>query len=460
MIYKKLITDKESEGRDIQSLSAGVKEATSDQIVGQMTQTDSKLVLDPLDPHGTHYIPAAQIVSPRKKTRRMGTGRFALILSILALTVSVALVTVLFLWVYGIPGQINDQSRKIQELTSLLEFQQSEIETMKYEETQSKQGSRDGCSLKVDKGPCMAAIPRWFFNEKSKRCEQFYYGGCQGNGNNFVTQTGCQRQCESKFLEVTRITPDKSAQLVTFPEARSNNDPNEGDACSLTPSAGPCKAQMPRFYFDSADRTCKKFHYGGCAGNANNFVTIDDCQARCRSTGSHVDDSLLTNNPGTVTQKDCQSPPDSGLCRASIERWYYDPVSATCTTFIWGGCDGNENNFSSKDKCQKVCQTAEPVETPEVPTNEVESNEDVCSQPKKVGRCRAAVPRYYFDSESKECKSFYYGGCDANENNFETAEICEARTKEEDKEEGPLHILVMVPPTSLLGVLVTSLHVE
>lgn len=434
MIYKKLNTDKEIEGRDIQSVSAEVEGANIDQLVAQMAQNDSKLVPDPLDPHGTHYVPVAQIISSRKKPRKMGTGRFALILSILALTISVALVSVLFIWVYGIPGQINDQSRKIQELTSLLEFQQSEIETMKYEEAQWKKESQDSCSLKVDKGPCMAAIPRWFFNIESKRCEQFSYGGCQGNGNNFVTQTGCQRQCESKFLEVIRITPDKSsAKLVTFPE-NPNNDLNndEEDACNLAPSAGPCKAQMPRFYFDSADQTCKKFHYGGCAGNANNFVTLDDCQARCRSTGRSFDDSLIGNTVNGAP-KDCQSPPDSGLCRASIERWYYDPVSGSCTTFIWGGCDGNENNFSSKDKCQNVCQTTndEPAETGHI-SDEVDNNEDVCSQPQKVGRCRAAILRYYYDSESKECKSFYYGGCDANENNFETPEICEARCKKSE----------------------------
>merc|ERR1712226_123943 len=47
-----------------------------------------------------------------------------------------------------------------------------------------------------------------------------------------------------------------------------------------------------------------------------------------------------------------------------------------------------------------------------------------CQQQKKVGRCRAAFPRYYYNHISKTCESFIYGGCDKNANNFKTMEDC------------------------------------
>lgn len=44
-------------------------------------------------------------------------------------------------------------------------------------------------------GPCRALIDRWGFNKKTGQCEQFDYGGCQGNGNNFETKVACEKRC-------------------------------------------------------------------------------------------------------------------------------------------------------------------------------------------------------------------------------------------------------------------------
>ncbi|XP_054837320.1 kunitz-type serine protease inhibitor homolog delta-dendrotoxin-like [Eublepharis macularius] len=55
--------------------------------------------------------------------------------------------------------------------------------------------AKDICRLPAEVGPCLALIPRWFYNWKAKECQKFDYGGCGGNANNFKTLEECQRAC-------------------------------------------------------------------------------------------------------------------------------------------------------------------------------------------------------------------------------------------------------------------------
>ena len=44
-----------------------------------------------------------------------------------------------------------------------------------------------------------------------------------------------------------------------------------------------------------------------------------------------------------------------GSCKAYIPSWRYDSVTRQCKQFVYGGCQGNENNFSSKQACENTC---------------------------------------------------------------------------------------------------------
>lgn len=55
------------------------------------------------------------------------------------------------------------------------------------------------------------------------------------------------------------------------------------------------------------------------------------------------------------------------------------------------------------------------------------SPSDICHLPKDRGPCDQYKIRYYYVKELQTCKYFFYGGCDGNQNNFESVEEC--RTK-------------------------------
>uniref|UniRef100_A0A915PA82 BPTI/Kunitz inhibitor domain-containing protein n=1 Tax=Meloidogyne floridensis TaxID=298350 RepID=A0A915PA82_9BILA len=57
-------------------------------------------------------------------------------------------------------------------------------------------------------------------------------------------------------------------------------DNGECKVCMLDNDSGPCEASYIRWWYDKGE--CKKFVYGGCKGNGNNFKTLEECQARCQ----------------------------------------------------------------------------------------------------------------------------------------------------------------------------------
>ncbi|XP_038144586.1 tissue factor pathway inhibitor 2 isoform X1 [Cyprinodon tularosa] len=171
------------------------------------------------------------------------------------------------------------------------------------------------CLLPVEEGPCGEEIKRFYYNTVTQKCEMFYYGGCQGNANNFKSYPECQKTC---------------FRIPKIPQI-----------CRLPKEVGHCRALFPRYFFNMATMRCEPFNYGGCGGNSNRFHDLTSCMEYC--------------SPKKSIPMLCLDPLDKGRCSASISRYYYNATTKTCEEFVYTGCGGSSNNFVSKQSCVDVC---------------------------------------------------------------------------------------------------------
>ena len=59
---------------------------------------------------------------------------------------------------------------------------------------------------------------------------------------------------------------------------------------------------------------------------------------------------------------------ESGPCTQTQAMWFYDPDSHTCLPFVYGGCNGNKNQFKTYELCMRFCSAVSPIQPPPAPT--------------------------------------------------------------------------------------------
>ncbi|XP_077366447.1 kunitz-type protease inhibitor 1-like [Festucalex cinctus] len=182
------------------------------------------------------------------------------------------------------------------------------------------------CLSEAKVGPCRAAFPRWRYDAAHQRCRQFVFGGCKGNLNNFLSRDDCDKACD-------RVT-------ATSSELQRNALP-AGEVCD-----GACR----HFQLDCGN---------GCCVDPNLEC---DGVTQCRTGADETHCSQLNETFARLLEIDvnqrkarCTEPPQTGPCRASHTRWYYDPLKTNCQRFTYGGCHGNDNNFVAETQCAASC---------------------------------------------------------------------------------------------------------
>ena len=88
------------------------------------------------------------------------------------------------------------------------------------------------------------------------------------------------------------------------------------------------------------------------------LVTKHDGSPACVTTETIPElierDWMLTDNVGSESSRLCSVIPDVGLCKASIEKYYFDWETNSCKSFTWGGCGGTVP-FDTMELCQSLC---------------------------------------------------------------------------------------------------------
>ncbi|XP_011370594.1 kunitz-type protease inhibitor 2 isoform X1 [Pteropus medius] len=148
----------------------------------------------------------------------------------------------------------------------------------------------DFCRVPKVVGRCRASFRRWWYNVTGGSCQQFVYGGCGGNGNNYLTKEECLEKCAG----VTENTLDDPAtskngadsSILSVPRRQDFDDSssdtfNYEEYCTAKVVTGPCRSSFSRWHFDAEKNSCDNFIYGGCWGNRNNYISKEECMNRC-----------------------------------------------------------------------------------------------------------------------------------------------------------------------------------
>uniref|UniRef100_UPI0037E850D1 low-density lipoprotein receptor-related protein 11 isoform X1 n=1 Tax=Semicossyphus pulcher TaxID=241346 RepID=UPI0037E850D1 len=64
------------------------------------------------------------------------------------------------------------------------------------------------------------------------------------------------------------------------------------------------------------------------------------------------------------SQDPCAAAPVVGPCKGNFPRWYYDQTAGACKHFLYGGCQGNHNNFLQESDCVSECIQKSPAFKP------------------------------------------------------------------------------------------------
>lgn len=84
-------------------------------------------------------------------------------------------------------------------------------------------------------------------------------------------------------------------------------------------------------------------------------------EGRCGSRPEPTDEPQPNTEIPTVTDSPtfpenlCSLPPEKGPCRAYFRRFFFNSTSGQCEPFVYGGCQGNVNNFEAFYECQEYC---------------------------------------------------------------------------------------------------------
>ena len=62
----------------------------------------------------------------------------------------------------------------------------------------------------------------------------------------------------------------------------------------------------------------------------------------------------------------CALEPEQGPCNNYTVRWFFNATSGRCRRFWFGGCEGNDNSFATRDECDAFCSINDVIDVVDI----------------------------------------------------------------------------------------------
>lgn len=169
-------------------------------------------------------------------------------------------------------------------------------------------------------------------------CDQFsgaFPADSQGTCSSRLPSCGGDAQVDAETIRAAIAHPDVQSALAGAPRVFGIDDrPVDGSIFEIVIDDQSVLVGRPC----EGEPQCEPIPAG-----VQNLVDVLRATTAQQATAEMCSDDL------------CSLPPVSGNCDAAFPRFYFDADTGTCQQFIYGGCEGNENNFQSHSECYAAC---------------------------------------------------------------------------------------------------------
>ncbi|XP_028995637.1 kunitz-type protease inhibitor 1a [Betta splendens] len=252
-------------------------------------------------------------------------------------------------------------------------------------------------------------------SKDDNKIETYHWQMVSGNPNAVIETTGFPDQIivsnlSSGLYKFTLTVTDSAGQmdstkvtvLVLTPEQSEHH-------CMAPKKIGPCRGSFPRWHYNAASLACEKFIFGGCKENLNNYISEDECIKAC--LGSEKKFGRGISIPTSEERCDAMCSPHEFSCASGccLDRGLECDGTAQCS-------DGSDEQM-----CEEVNQEFEVLRN--IPLDEQKAR---CTQPPDTGGCRESFTKWYYSPGRKACLRFNFGGCQGNNNRFDSEDACQS----------------------------------
>ena len=123
--------------------------------------------------------------------------------------------------------------------------------------------------------------------------QQPYAGGYQGSFAQPTASSAVQPPVQRPYA-AAGAAPAVVSKSARAPGAGSTSPAGPPPRCFLPKDSGPCRAATPAWHFDAEKKSCERFTFGGCGGNANKFASEDACRRACSTSAPSEPSVKLT----------------------------------------------------------------------------------------------------------------------------------------------------------------------